>query len=394
MKLISSSVELKSTFIELMGAYSNISFATAWASMPKGLIEKLLESKVKIHKGVVGMHFYQTDPAFLEHFVDDSRVKTIWQSNGTFHPKMYLFYNSRNDWTLIIGSLNFTESAFSINTEAAFLVSAKEASSDIFVGAHEFIDRNWQLGEIITRDSLEWYRLRWNRMALRRSEFSDFNAPHSGYMVATAMMKLEWKDYVRRFEAKKAIVKKRFTMLELIRAIFSEHGSLYRMSEDERRLICGNPNELNLPGSEMYAHFGRSGKGQFMNKVINGNRVISDALDLIPLTGIITETDYRRFIHKFLSEGETTKGWVSSASRLLAVKRPDVFYCITDGNRDGFCSDFNISKSSTKDVNNYWKLVIQRIHDSNWYNNPTPQNDFELKLQNVKAAMLDMLYYY
>ena len=392
MKLITTPRELKENFMELIDAYENISFTTAWASMPRNLIEKLLARKERIVKGVVGLHFYQTDPEFLKLFIDDGRVRTIWQSDGTFHPKMYLFFNSKKDWTLIVGSLNFTNAAFNLNTEAVFLITDRDASPSIFPGAVEFINKCWIMGEEITKDNLEWYRLRWNRMRKKRGELTECDFIGNNKTV-TSIMKLDWKGYVNRFMDRKELVSRRFEMLESIRSIFSGRGSLYRMTEDERRLICGNPNALVLPGADMYAHFGRSGNGEFMTRVINGNRTISDALDVIPLIGNVTEVDFKKFISIFLSEGKTTKGWVSSATRLLAVKRPDIFYCMTDGNRAGFCKEFVISRPLSKNLNNYWKIILQRIQDSCWYNYPEPQNEFELKLQNSKVAMLDMLYY-
>ncbi len=43
--------------------------------------------------------------------------------DGVFHPKLYLFENDPKEWECIIGSPNFTKSAFEDNSETAMLIS-------------------------------------------------------------------------------------------------------------------------------------------------------------------------------------------------------------------------------------------------------------------------------
>jgi len=392
MKLITKSSDLISEFNYLLDFYPQYFFATAWAGMPAELSNKLLENANRIKQFVVGIHFYQTDPSFFFKFLNVKAIRAVLQPNGTFHPKIYLFYKNETQWTLLIGSANFTNAAFSVNTETTILIESHESDYPTLKETLRVINDNWEKGKIVDNEFYLAYKLLWTQMKSRRQELegSTANLLRAG---TTEFMNLSWKAYVAKFNHVKGDVYRRFEMLESIRGIFSTGRSLIDMNEDERRFIGGNPNKLTIPGADRFGEFGTSGNGQFMKKMIDGNILISQALDKIPLVGIVTEEDYNAFLDNFLREIDITIGWVSSAARLLALKRPDVFYNITSANRENFCINFNNTKTQTKLLTNYWQLVVNKIQFSKWYNDAEPINDFERQLYATRSAMLDVLFY-
>jgi HKD family nuclease len=393
MRLIISQKELKDTFSNLLEEYKEYHFATAWAGMPGEIVDKLFRNVSRIKQMVVGIHFYQTDPNFLDKFAGYNQVRTIMQPSGTFHPKVFLFYTSDSEWVLLIGSANFTDAGFTKNTEAVFQISSDEGDRKVLKNAKEIVDRNWSSGKTLNATELEWYRLRWAKMGKKRSELED-PVGNARIISATDFMKLSWSQFVAQFNGRRSIVNDRFKMLEEIREIFAKKSSLIEMSEDERRFICGNPHNLKVHRKRSYEDFGTSGNGQFMNKMIHKNIHYSDALDRIPLVGEVTRRDFDEFLELFLHDPDTEEGWVSSAARLLTMKRPDTFYNITNANRAGFCEDFGLTQSHTRKLDNYWDLIVQKIQDSRWYNECSPRNDFDKKLKDTRAAMLDVLYYF
>lgn len=52
----------------------------------------------------------------------DKRVRFAMDSSGVFHPKLYLFESSDQDWSCLIGSASFGAAVFSTNTEACLLL--------------------------------------------------------------------------------------------------------------------------------------------------------------------------------------------------------------------------------------------------------------------------------
>ena len=89
------------------------------------------------------------------------------------------------------------------------------------------------------------------------------------------------------------------------------------------------PYAIFSPGANRYDEFGTGGNGQFRQKMIRGNIHISNTFDKIPLSGGVTKKHLNKFSSVFLKEPDVTSGWVSSAARLLAMKRSDAFYDVT-----------------------------------------------------------------
>lgn len=153
MKLITNPEDLKFTFLQLMDQYSEFHWTSAWASDASKASTKLWELKHKIKTFVVGIHFNQTHPNFIEKFINIEDVKYIKQPSGTFHPKAYLFYNSDTDWRLLIGSANFTQAAFTLNTEFVTEISSQDEGSMLTLGS--FLPELIRLKDLATLFSME-----------------------------------------------------------------------------------------------------------------------------------------------------------------------------------------------------------------------------------------------
>lgn len=74
------------------------------------------------------------------------------------------------------------------------------------------------------------------------------------------------------------------------------------------------------------------------------------------------------------------------------MKRPDTFVCFDSKNRSALCDDFGIFQSKM-DYERYWDDIVERIYDSDWWQNPNPKNESEEKVNEARAAFLDSLYY-
>ena len=92
-----------------------------------------------------GPPFLSDESDFIERFIGHKRVRFIKQTEGTFHPKLYLFYDSEDNWELFVGSGDFTNQAFTTNTEAVLLISSDdENAANILANAQTFINRCWE----------------------------------------------------------------------------------------------------------------------------------------------------------------------------------------------------------------------------------------------------------
>jgi hypothetical protein len=132
------------------------------------------------------------------------------------------------------------------------------------------------------------------------------------------------------------------------------------------------------------------GAGIYKNRIAENDINISRALDEIPLSGQITKIHYQRFLESYKKTFDGN--YLGTATRLLAMKRPDVFVCLDSKNKSALCKDFEIVQSGL-DYDRYWDEIIERIYDSQWWINPKPKDKREKSVSDSRAAFLDSIYY-
>ena len=133
------------------------------------------------------------------------------------------------------------------------------------------------------------------------------------------------------------------------------------------------------------------GAGYFKQAVNQNNDYISLALDQIPLEGSLSSKQYQGFADLFQKAFESGGAGIATATRLLAMKRPDYFVCLDSKNKGRLCKAFGIPKSIRFD--NYWDLIVERIIDSVWWCSEEPTDPVELAVWNGRVAFLDSLFY-
>ena len=397
MKIITTPGKLENEFLKLLDEYSNYYWTTAWASSKSKPFEKLVKNQKRINQIIVGIHFYQTHPEFIETFLDNENVKFIEQPQGTFHPKLFLFHNNDKDWKLIIGSANFTKSAFTQNTEISTLITPQDLNSNkVLESAFTFIKKTWNEAKYFTIDDLENYRTIWKNQKPKLNSLSgnygNITKKISKPIHLSSIMNMKWEDFIENVKnAEYHSLKSRIGVLETSKKLFKKSNSYSDLNDDERKFIAGLPNKLIVEDGIDWAYFGSMrGNGIFSNRIGNNEIEISNALDEIPLFGQITKTHYNRFLIHFRKVFSGNN--LITASRLLAMKRPDTFVCLSSKNKSSLCKNFGIIQSGL-DYERYWNDIILRIYDSEWWINPNPKNEDERKVSNGRSAFLDALYY-
>jgi HKD family nuclease len=400
MKLITTAKELEKEFRRLIKQYEHFYWATAWASSDSKLFNHLLTNKAKIKKIVVGIHFYQTHPAFIEAFLNNNKVRFIQQPEGTFHPKLYLFTDKANKceakkWEMIIGSANFTTEAFSRNTEANLLITHKDSNStDAYDNAIKLVDQTFSEVKTFNKTDLDKYRTTGknhsqkikNRSGQYGSKKSKPTPIHE-----VPMMSRSWDEFMNEVRnAPTHGLDRRLRVIEIAQELFESVNHFNELTENQRKFIAGIPNKLDIDGAEYWGYFGSMQPARLFKKKIKENdKNIFKALDQIPLSGQITKRHYDNFIKYFTQT--FTGNCIATATRLLCIKRPDTFVCFASKNRSALCKDFGIIQSKM-DYERYWDDIVERVYDSDWWQNPNPRNDIEVKVSRARAAFLDRLY--
>jgi len=390
LKLITSNEEISSTLVELIEVHEKIQFAVAWATDENSVYKVLKKNKSKIRKSVIGMDGYITKPNVLSEFTNNKKVKFATSQTGTFHPKIYLF-KTNNEWDLIIGSANMTSGGFCKNTEIMMHVSSNDSKKNLFKESRSVIDGYWSEAETMTSMKAEDYL---GLYLTHRSKNPHLNrkTKKGKAHINTTILPMSWDKFYKKVTAvKRHTIEDRFDLLDAVRWSFDKYPSMYDMSREERRMIAGLRNDLNSY-TGLFGSMDRAAYTHHWQDHIDGNnKFLSAALDLIPSLGTIDKSSFQNYSAAF-QEATGYQNAVGTFTRLLAMKRPDTFVCLTNTNKQALCRDFGISMS-TLTYEKYWDEIVDRLTQSVWWNAPQPKEASNLKVWNSRSALLDAIYY-
>lgn len=394
MKLLVRATDLRKEFLRLLKRYSELHVAVAWAGTGSEAFAYLKNHQSRIKRMVVGLHFYQTHPDFIRTFMRHAGVRYMEQPDGTFHPKVYLFQNSPAEWELLVGSANFTQAAFSSNTEATLLVRSTDTGADqVRTQAMGLLERSWSQAKPFGAGDLNAYAEAWVRMQpKRRSLEANYGGNTPGLPVyRIPVCAMDWPTYMHRLRTKHGgMMPQRLELMRRVQALFAQHGSFDRMRLDDRKRIAGSyVKNAHVLDWKLFGSM--TGAGQFKWELDRQAAFMSQALDQVPTAGQVTRGHYQAFLDTFMA-GTAMIHPLATATRLLAMKRPDVFVCVASKNKVAMASDFGIPASRIK-LETYWDEIIARIQDAEWWQHPAPSNEEERQIEGARAAFLDVLYY-
>lgn len=394
-----SRAQTQATLVALVEGCDSMQWAVAWAT-ENAVFEAAMKYSSKFEHFVVGTHMFQTQPEVLERAAALEAAAVVPPTGDLFHPKVYLFRKGCRI-RCVVGSPNLTNAAMSQNVEASVLL---DGSSDEAALAElsRFVAEAWKGAEDISPEFLYRYRHQYAAKAAAREELTKFAdvRPPAKPNTKRAPHDMSWEDYlvqVRSLSHPSAhLFKERLGVLTKARALFATGIPYAKWSEDDRKLVAGTlgRKKSQQPGVD-YGLFGSMGaSGTFANLVIEAPKGLSDALDYIPLMGAVTQNDYDRYCKAFIAafDQDGRVGGLPTATRLLAMKRPDAFVCIDSANRKDLCENFGVSPSTTN-LQNYWQRIIEPMYGDAWWRHPQPSNAADAEIWLGRAALLDAVYY-
>ena len=399
MKLITDEKEIENEFQRLMKDYSEFYWAVAWAGASFDLSKKLKKFEKKIRKIVISTQMFNTHPDFIREFLKNKRIRYYPRNTrGIFHPKVYLFRNGTK-WEAMIGSANFTEAAFTINTEAVVLTSHRDPDSkSLHDKAMKLVRENWSRTACFDQEALkeyeEGYKKKREHEEKERNSWKQFKKRAKPRLDASQYGGMTWKEFVREVKAEgNHPLTKRIEVMEKAIKLFAKHKHFKDLDLLSRKKIAGTIPESEFDDGVEWHYFGHVlSRGDFRNAVIDISKrpEVSEALDQIPRNGKVTESHFNRFVKEFEKGFMTNE--LAGGTRLLAMKRPDVFVCFNNANKTKLCKDFGISAWDMT-FDRYWDEVIERIYDSEWWKAKKPENLIEAKIWKARSAFLDAIFY-
>lgn len=400
MKILTNTTEIHCEIVRLIEECTSCHIAVAWASSGFKASDLLLKHKAKIGRMIVGTHFYQTDPQFIEDFLEHPNVRFIWKTDGVFHPKAYLFFKTSGEWECVIGSPNFTHGGFGDNAEMAILVDCRDTKSEaVMKGFETSMDEYWKRLSPISQAELVTYREAWRRKqslvrALSGRYGSNDGSDGGKIPLKVPLLQMSWSDYLTTVRSEprrqpQPSLEERLKVIRATRKLFLEHVNFKDIDLSGRRKIAG----FVMDDEANFLWFGSMrGSGRFQSAVNRNDEHLSLALGLIPLTGPVTRETYVAYMEEFKKAFPTGGSGIGTATRLLAMKRPDGFVCLDSRNRVGLCAAFGIPQHVG--VEDYWDSIIERIlNEAAWWSAPSPASGIEREVWEARAAFLDSHFY-
>lgn len=382
----------------LIRKHDIISIAVAWGGIT-GVAETLLAHSEKFESVLLGVDFSATEAALVDCLVNVPNAYVAKNRPGCFHPKIF-YFETGDKAEAIVGSANFTKGGLGQNFEAG--VHAKGATDNpFFVQVRSQIKAYAPLRLAITPELAESYRRQAKTAAGKprpkspilpddRKEWARVNSP-----LAT----MEWPEFVKLAHRDKYHdFEKRMKLVRAIQQIFSRTPSFAEVSATEAKGIAGvlGKNEAEAEGlADLdWGWFGSmGGAGTFAELIGLEDGALAAALDAIPRRGDVTEAQFNDYVAAFTAAFSKSSrvARLGPATRLLAMKRPDVFVCVNGGNTPGLAEALSFAPTTIK-LENYWGRVIEPIRQAPWYTAERPTGP-DTELWDARAAMLDAIYY-
>lgn len=385
---------------KLMRDHDEFHWAVAWGTT-NDLTQEMLRATNKFRNVTFGVAFSQTDPDVIDALVGvkHARVATKFHG-GTYHPKVYCF-RSKTKAAAVVGSANFTRGGLDKNHEAAVLIKG-DPNDPFFRDLLNFAAESAGYGETITKDFAATYRLSHQRASRMpkppRDPLANLTAPQRKAL-QSQILSLSWNQYVGAVYSSSALhdPAESLQLLRIAQKWFAAVPSFSDLSAAQRKAVAGVIGERQKTDKELKRDWGwfgsMKGAGDFANRIDENDQYLAKAVNSIPQKGEVLKEHYDRFLELFAKAFANSErgGQVPTASRLLAMKRPDTFLCVCSPNREEAARQLGFSKSTLK-LDDYWEKVVEPIRLSEWYNEEKPAGKHG-DLWESRVAMLDTIFY-
>jgi hypothetical protein len=269
-----------------------------------------------------------------------------------------------------------------------------EFSEDDFSELHVLVSRVHELAVDLyergrSRDSAD-------KALLVVEALSDFEA----LLLLKSAEQSDWPGYCQKILArgKDQSIEDRFVLLDIVQGRFDLGKRFSEFDKATRYLIAGRNTQ------DVFAEFGvdcglfgaMGGAGGFMGVVNREPQYLDDFFSAIPAEGNISKEQYLGIVSIYrasMLEAEVDRDFFRPFTRLLAMKRPDVFICITGRNEKLLQASLNLRPLTTADYERYWDEYLFGIHEMPWYASDEPADDRDKCVWRARVALMDVLFY-
>lgn len=293
-----------------------------------------------------------------------------------------MLYN-KTRYTAIIGSANLTNGGMFHNDECAVLFIEKD---DVLLdNVLETLEDYFGKAKIITEDIINEYSKEYKDIKKNNEIIQKRLEPTKQKIDEAPYINLKWKEVIEIIRENKDLYD-RIKVLDEIQNIFK---NLEKNNKSLNDLMSHIFNKV-IGYSGIYVFFG----GLRCYYKEPNKKILSNYLGKIKL-GLISQTNILDIVEEYLQiiEKEDNIG-IATATRLLAVKRPDLFLCVNNGNQDSIKKLFGFEISGKSEIAKYIQL-LKMIYNTDYFNHKLTKDEKQDKtlvaISKYRVALLDSM---
>lgn len=394
---------IRKAMTELAREAVAIHIMAAWATRGSGL-ESLSVGRAGHKKAIIGTSFAVTEPDALLELLQmgyDLRVVDRRPKGGTFHPKVYIFEHVDGDSTVLVGSANLTHSAFTRNTEV--MVRTKLGPRSVR-SVRDLFERTWDSSREMTDEWFDKYRATYSAAASVRSreiaKAERGDSEHSKRSVALVsisqlqgLITYQWTQYLRAIEDKRGMGRSGLAgadnsylrTLKIARPLL--RSGLAVAEQMDLKKVMGKADNCGWFGV-MSLMRGKAG-------AIYQDRALRKCVDryLQPLWDVSEDDEVLEEGRRAFIGLEKIDGFGSGfITRMLTLARPDRFYSVNNGSRDGLASLFGVPKARLATWDGY-SQGLEIVYKTPWFQSAPPIYKNMRQLWDARVALIDAYVY-
>ena len=382
-------------FSENLEWATRIDLATAWATTNRSLYALYTRRRFIKARTIVGFLDNITEPDALRKLFAMGKKLRMADERRRFHPKVYIFRGT-NKSVAWIGSANFTCRGFGGNEEVLFETSNTEA-----VGC--WFNQLWE--ECYPLDESDIHDYEAHRRKNPSPQRSTKWTPPTLNMRPRRLLEEvdDWRSYVTALErcnrwwkrsSRKHYPSSPWSVLGMTESWSNTIRELHKVvKKDWIELSDCNRRRLRGLGGAQWALLGGLGRVREERLFGSNRKKIQKILhgmaanDAVSLDEAIVAYESLRDQR----DGEALVG-EATATRLLALARPDRFVSLNDGSRNGLAAFFGLSPSTLGTTQKYGCL-LEKIYNLPWIREPAPQSEREQLICGMRVALFDCFVY-
>lgn len=390
--------EIMPRFRELVKQSNKIDLAVAWAWSCDALdiLLDFASSRGRELRAIVGLSGNGSHPNALRDLSKSAALR-IMPNHPMFHCKCYLFETEKG-LVVWIGSANLTQAGFQKNVELIHEFRDQSGKSK------NWFNEIWHKLDADPTDTIDNYSENWEPPSFSTSRSQPDSIPPAPPKIDTLT---DWRSFVQAILEADAFWEQRFdctvtgefaswtNTISLGRSI-AHRENWDNLSKEDASILLGLSHRYGLLGSMIGAGHA---KNVFLEETTENLRIREIIRSALQPVIDASFDDFPMVASEFISKvNELDRFGSAIATRFMALAKPEYAISVNKASQNLLSEATGLPKTSLSNpekgtrARSYTDLLNWlRAHE--WYENPTPQNQFEELLSQYRAALVDPLVY-